>query len=242
MAILNKLFMLAKYCISREPLRFGSFVVLDLLNKLFPMIVFLVLLRGIGEIASPDLAGAGMKSAEVQVIMLVISVLILLQPAVKIACEISHKNLIAVLLEQYLKDIIDIRHAALSTSDRLRPAEIGSGLITDSEKLFDAVANITPTAVLITLSIIALTLFLSPLFAISIFCIILLSMGIQRFSARNRKSQVFRRIDVSRKKRWLNRLKEKISKKTSKAFARADKVEGYYFNSKMKGLWRTYLY
>ena len=200
------------------------------------MIVFLVLLRGIGEIASPDLAGAGMKSAEVQVIMLVISVLILLQPAVKIACEISHKNLIAVLLEQYLKDIIDRRHATLSTSDRLRPAEIGSGLITDSEKLFDAVANITPTAVLITLSIIALTLFLSPLFAISIFCIILPSMGIQRFSARNRKSQVFRRIDVSRKKRWLNRLKEKNQQKI---VARADKVEGYYFNSKMKGLWRA---
>lgn len=239
MTIFSKFLTIAKYCAYREPVRFGSFVALDLLNKLFPMIVFLVLLRGIGEIASPDLAGAGIKSSKVRIILLAISVLILLQPAVKIACEISYKNLIAVLLEQYLKDIINRRYAALSTSYRLRPAEIGSNLITDSEKLFDAVANIAPTAVLITLCIIALTLFLSPFFAVSIFGIILLSLGIRKLSARNRKSQVFRRIDVLRKKRWLNRLNKKIGKKTSKTFARADKVEGYYFNPKMKSLWRA---
>ena len=239
MTLFLKFLTLLRFCVFKAPVNFGIFLIMDLLNKLFPMLVFLVLIRGMGEIVALDGKEVSSQSINSQTILAGIAVLILLQPIVKIVSEISNKHLIAVLLEQRLKGVLEKRYLGMSTTDRLRPFKVPSNLIADTERLLAATVNIAPTATLIGICIIALTIFLSPFFVISVVAAIVLGLFARLLTNGKRQSSDFRRVDALRKKRWIERLQKKIAKKTKNTFANAAEVEGYYFNPRMKAYWHA---
>ena len=231
--LLLPLLLLVRFIISNAFYRTLFYVVFDLLNKIFPMLVFILLIRGVAFLISFEIEKQHGSSLTPTIVLSGICILILLQPTVKIFSELLHRNLIVSLMEKYVTVLFVKRYHEYTTSKRLKPVLLKPTSIDDCQKLIDSVIVLIPTAALILLCTLVLSLFLSAAFGITVFLAIIFALFVQSFSSGKKvDDKRVRVIDARRKQKWILKINAKVAAKTKREFSKHENVETYFNNPK----------
>lgn len=231
--LLFPVLVLVRFIISSAFYRTLFYVVFDLLNKVFPMLVFILLIRGVAFLISFDIEKQHESSLTPTIVLSGICILILLQPTVKIFSELLHRSLTVSLIERYVTVLFEKRYHEYQTPKRLKPDLLKPTSIDDYQKLIDSVIVLLPTAALIIICTLVLSVFLSVAFSITVLLAIIFAFIVQSFSnGMKGGDKRVRVLDARKKQKWIMKINAKVATKTKREFSKHENVEAYVNNPK----------
>ena len=231
--LLLPVLVLVRFIISNAFYRTLFYVVFDLLNKVFPMLVFILLIRGVAFLISFDIEKQHESSLTPTIVLFGICILILLQPTVKVFSELLHRKLIVSLIERYVTVVFEKRYQEYQTPKRLKPDLLKPTSIDDYQKLIDSVIVLLPTAALIIICTLVLSVFLSAAFGITVLLAIIFAFIVQSFSnGMKGDDKRVRNLDARKKQKWIMKINAKVATKTKREFSKHRNVEAYFNNPK----------
>jgi hypothetical protein len=229
--ILSKYKILALFSLQKFSWSFVGYIFVDFLNKFFPMIVFIVLMRAVAFLVSGmehfRLPGTSVD-LDTPSLMGIVLILICLQPLVKVISEIIFENLVANAMRSFASASIQKRKAQLVTHERLKiPKAMDTLALDRAEATFRGFFMLIPSVTIIAICILVLSLALTPMLLFSCLLIFLAFTLANKLVLSKMPEDAVKRVQVATRRKWARLLTQKLSAKTVRQFDQIEDAEGF---------------